>query len=85
MFFDPLKTAGSVVLLTVLGKWIAFAGLQTIFLHKNDRIIKDNENMSHALNEYFTNLTKTLKLKKSSSLKKKSLKHLLRHFKNHST
>ena len=42
--------------------------------------------MSHTLNKYFTNLTKTLKLKKTSpALKKKSLKHLLRHFKNHST
>ena len=58
----------------------------TIILHKNNRIIKDNKKTSHTLNKYFTDLTKTLKLKKASPvLKKKSLKHLLRHFKNHST
>ena len=58
----------------------------TIILHENNRIIKDNKKISHTLNKYFTNLTKTLKLKKiSPALKKKSLKHLLRHFKNHST
>ena len=58
----------------------------TIILHKNNRIIKDNKKISHTLNKYFTDLTKTLKLKKTSPpLKKKSLKYLLRHFKNHST
>ena len=37
------------------------------------------------LKKYFPNLTKTLKLKKASSaLKKKTLKHLLKHFKNQS-
>ena len=54
----------------------------TIILHKNNRIIKDNKKISH-MNKYFTSLTKTLKLKKTSALKKKSSKHLLRHFKNH--
>ena len=57
----------------------------TIIFHENNRIIKDNKKISHTLNKYFTNLTKTLKLKKiSPALKNKSLKHLLRHFKNHS-
>ena len=38
------------------------------------------------MNNYFTNLTKTLKFKKKSpALKKKSLKHLLRQFENHSS
>ena len=38
------------------------------------------------MNKNFANLRKTLKLKRTSpALKKKSLKHLLRHFKNHST
>ena len=54
----------------------------TIILDKNNRIIKDNKQISH-MNKYFTSLTKTLKLKKTSALKKKSSKHLLRHFKNH--
>ena len=58
----------------------------TINLHENNRIIKDNKKIPHTFNKYFTDLTKTLKLKKASPvLKKKSLKHLLRHFKNHST
>ena len=57
----------------------------TIILHENIRIIKHNKKVSHTLNKYLTNLTKTLKLKKTSpALKNKSLKHLLRHFKNHS-
>ena len=57
----------------------------TITFHENNRIIKDNKKISHTLNKYFNSLTKTLKLKKTSpALKKKSLKHLLRHFKNHS-
>ena len=52
----------------------------TIIFHKNNRIIKDNKKLSH------TNLTKTVKLKKTSpALKKKSLKHLLRRFKKNST
>ena len=55
----------------------------TIILHENNRIIKDNKKISHTSNKYFTNLTKTLK--RNLPLKKKSLKHLLRHFKNHST
>ena len=50
----------------------------TIILHEN-LIVKDNK-ISHTLNKYFTNLIKTLKLKQTS-LKKKSLKSLLRHFK----
>ena len=58
----------------------------TIILYENNTIIKDNKNMSHNLSKYFTDLTKTLKLKKIfSALKKKSLKHLLRDFRNHST
>ena len=49
-------------------------------------IIKDNKKIWHTLNKYFTNLTKTLKFKKKSpALKKKSLKHLLRQFENHSS
>ena len=58
----------------------------TIIIQENNRIIKDNSKISHTLNKYFTNLTKTLKLKeRSPALKKKSLKHVLRHFKNLST
>ena len=41
----------------------------TVILHKNIRIIKDNKKISHTLNK-----------KISPVLKKKSLKHLLRHF-----
>ena len=49
------------------------------------RIIKDSKKLSHTLNKYSTNLTKTLKLKKiSPALKNKSLKHLLKQFKNQS-
>ena len=55
----------------------------TIILHENNRIIKDNKKISHTSNKYFTNLTKTLKW--NLPLKKKSLKYLLRHFKNHPT
>ena len=43
-----------------------------------------NKKISHTLNKYFTNLTKTLRLKKTSPALK-SLKHLLRHRKNYST
>ena len=58
----------------------------TDILHENNRIIKDNKKISHTWNKYFKNLTKTLKLKKTShALNKKSLKHLLRHLKNYST
>ena len=58
----------------------------TIILHKYNKIIKDDKKIAHTLNKYSANLTKTLKLKKSSpALKKKSPKQLLRHFKNHST
>ena len=68
------------------GRWLLLDySLNSIILHKNNRIIKDNKKISHTSNKYFTNLTKTLKLKKICPvLKKKSLKHLLRHFKNHS-
>ena len=37
----------------------------TIILHENHRIIKDNKKISHTLNKYFTDLTKTLKLRKA--------------------
>ena len=58
----------------------------TITLNENNRIIKDNNKISHTLNKYFAHLTSTLKLKKTSpALKKNSLEHLLRHFRNHST
>ena len=54
----------------------------TIILHKNLRIIKDNKKISHTLNKYFINLTKTLKLKKTSpALKNKPLKSLLKKLK----
>ena len=57
----------------------------TITLHKSNRIIRDDKKILHTLKKYFTNLTKTLKLKKTSSaLKKKYRKHLLGHIKNHS-
>ena len=49
----------------------------TIILHENYRRIKNNKKISYTLNKYFTNLPKTLKLRKTSpALKKKSLKHL---------
>ena len=58
----------------------------TIIPHKNIRIIKDNKKIWHTLNKYFHKFDKTLKFKKKSpALKKKSLKHLLRQFKNHSS
>ena len=50
----------------------------TIILNKSNRIIKDNKNISHTLNKYFTYMTKTLKSKKTpTALKKKSLDNLL--------
>ena len=57
----------------------------TIILHENHRIIKDNKKIQHTLNKYFTNLIKTLKLKKDISCSEKqtnTVKHLLKHFKN---
>ena len=58
----------------------------TIILNKNNRIVKDNKNISHTLNKSFTYMTKTLKSKKTlTALKKKSLDNLLWYFKNHST
>ena len=49
-------------------------------------MIKDDKKISHTLTKHFTNLTKTLKLIKTFlALKKKPLKHLLKHFKYHST
>ena len=60
--------------------------VNTIIIHKSNRIIEDNKKISYTLNKYIINLTKTLKLKKiSRALKRKSPKHLLRHFNNHST
>ena len=56
-----------------------------IILHENNRIIKDDKKIPHTLNKYFTNLTKTLILKNTSPALKNNLKHLIRHFKNHST
>ena len=51
----------------------------TIILHKNNRIFKDNEKISHTLNKYFTNLTETLKLKKTSpALEKEIFKTLIK-------
>ena len=64
LFFNKTKTANSIT------------------LHENHRIIriiKDGTKISHTLNKYFTNLTKTLKLKKISPPPKKPLKHLLKH------
>ena len=46
----------------------------TFILHENSRIIKDKE-ISHILDKYFTNLTKTLKLRKTYTLTEKSLKN----------
>ena len=57
----------------------------TIIYHENGGMIKSNKKMSHILNKYFTILTRNLKLKKTSrTLKKKSLKHLLKYLKNKS-
>ena len=57
----------------------------TIIHHKNHGMIKNNKKISDTLNKYFTILTRNLKLKKTSrTLKKKSLKHLLKYLKNKS-
>ena len=45
----------------------------TIILHENNRIIKDNKKISHALNKYFTDLTKTHKLRRYLLLSKRNL------------
>ena len=51
-----------------------------IILHENHRIIK-NKKISHTLNKYFTDFTKTLKLKTIiPALKKEPLKYLLKCF-----
>ena len=42
-----------------------------IILNENHRIIKENKKIPHTLNKYFTDLTKTLKLKKASPALKK--------------
>ena len=52
----------------------------TIILHKNNRIIKYNKEISQTLNKYFTNLTKTLKLKKTSPALKKISKTFIKTF-----
>ena len=50
----------------------------TIILLQSYRITKDNKKISYNLKKYFTNLTRTLKLKKASlALKTKSLPSLL--------
>ena len=55
----------------------------TIILHENHRITKDSKKISHTLNKNFTNLTKTIRLKKTSpALKNKPLKHVVKNFKN---
>ena len=52
---------------------------------ENDSIIKDNKKLSHILNKHFTDLTKTLKLRKASPpLWNKILKHLLKQLKKQS-
>lgn len=53
----------------------------TIILPENHKIIKENKTISHTFNKYLPNFTKTLKLK-NKPLKKKPLKHQLKHFKN---
>ena len=50
----------------------------TITLYENNKIIKDNKKISNALNKYFTNLTKTLKLKKTSLALKKISKTFIK-------
>ena len=40
--------------------------VQCIIIYENLRMIKDNKKIAHSWNKYFTNLSKTLKLKKAS-------------------
>ena len=56
----------------------------TVVLHENHRITKDKK-ISHTFNKYLTNLTKTLKLTKTSAaLNSNPLKYIHKQFKSQS-